>query len=429
MSTVTIGRNIDHQNSITQILLASMIGTTIEFFDFYVFATAAALLFPVLFFPKGDPTVALLSSFAIFSAAFFARPLGSIIFGHYGDKLGRKVTLVAALLTMGISTVLIGFLPTYETIGWYAPLLLTLCRFGQGLGLGGEWGGAVLLATENAPKEKRGWYAMFPQLGAPAGLILSAGTFWFMWNFLSESQRFEWGWRIPFIASIILVIIGLWVRLSISETPEFKKAVEHAERVKIPLIDVFVKYPRALFLGSFAGMTTFVLFYLCSAYLLSYSTHHLNLTFGQALEIQMVGAIFFGLLIPFSGKISDRIGRRTLMIWVTIFIGLFSFSMPYLLDAGVFGSFILSAVGLGLMGLTYGPIGAALASPFPTTIRYTGASMTFNLAGIVGASFAPYIAETLVQNFGTAYIGYYLLLCSFISLTCFVGFTDKEISR
>lgn len=429
MSTVTIERNIDHQNSITQILLASMIGTTIEFFDFYVFATAAALLFPVLFFPKGDPTVALLSSFAIFSAAFFARPLGSIIFGHYGDKLGRKVTLVAALLTMGISTVLIGFLPTYETIGWYAPLLLTLCRFGQGLGLGGEWGGAVLLATENAPKEKRGWYAMFPQLGAPAGLILSAGTFWFMWNFLSESQRFEWGWRIPFIASIILVIIGLWVRLSISETPEFKKAVEHAERVKVPLIDVFAKYPRALFLGSFAGMTTFVLFYLCSAYLLSYSTHHLNLTFGQALEIQMVGAVFFGLLIPFSGKISDRIGRRTLMIWVTIFIGLFSFSMPYLLDAGVFGSFILSAVGLGLMGLTYGPIGAALASPFPTTIRYTGASMTFNLAGIVGASFAPYIAETLVQNFGTAYIGYYLLLCSFISLTCFVGFTDKEISR
>ena len=215
---------------------------------------------------------------------------------------------------------------------------------------------------------------MFPQLGAPAGLILSAGTFWFMWNFLSESQRFEWGWRIPFIASVILVIIGLWVRLSISETPEFKKAVEHAERVKVPLIDVFVKYPRALFLGSFAGMTTFVLFYLCSAYLLSYSTHHLNLTFGQALEIQMVGAVFFGLLIPFSGKISDRIGRRTLMIWVTI-------------------------------------------------------SMTFNLAGIVGASFAPYIAETLVQNFGTAYIGYYLLLCSFISLTCFVGFTDKEISR
>ena len=429
MSTTTIEQNVQRKNSVGQILLASMIGTTIEFFDFYVFATAAALLFPLLFFPKGDPTVALLSSFAIFSAAFFARPLGSIVFGHYGDKLGRKVTLVAALLTMGISTVLIGFLPTYESIGWYAPLLLTLCRFGQGLGLGGEWGGAVLLATENAPKEKRGWYAMFPQLGAPIGLILSAGTFWFMWNFLSESQRYQWGWRIPFLASIILIIIGLWVRLSISETPEFKKAIERAERVKVPLIDVFFKYPRALFLGTFAGMTTFVLFYLCSAYLLSYSTHHLGLSFGQALEIQMLGAVFFGVLIPFSGKISDRIGRRTLMIWVTVFIGLFSFVMPYLLNAGVSGTFILSAVGLGLMGLTYGPIGAALASPFPTAIRYTGASMTFNLAGIVGASFAPYIAETLVQNFGTTYIGYYLLLCSFISLTCFIGFTDKEISH
>lgn len=428
MSTIATQRNGKTTNSVGQILLASVIGTTIEFFDFYVFATAAALLFPALFFPKGDPTVALLSSFAIFSAAFFARPLGSIIFGHYGDKVGRKVTLVAALLTMGISTVLIGFLPTYESIGWIAPLLLTLCRFGQGLGLGGEWGGAVLLATENAPKEKRGWYAMFPQLGAPIGLVLSAGTFWLMWNFLDESQRYQWGWRIPFLSSIILIIIGLWVRLSISETPEFKQAIERQERVKVPMIDVFLKYSRTLFLGTFAGMTTFVLFYLVSAYLLSYSAHHLNLSFGEALEVQMVGAITFGLIIPFAGKISDKIGRRRLMILVTIFIGLFSFVVPYLLNNGISGVFGLSIIGLGLMGLTYGPIGAALASPFPTAIRYSGASMTFNLAGIVGASFAPYIAESLVQNFGVAYIGYYLLACSFISLICFVGFTDEEIS-
>ena len=428
MSTSSVNHEGQAKNSVGQILLASLIGTTIEFFDFYVFATAAALLFPVLFFPKGDPTVALLSSFAIFSAAFFARPLGSVIFGHYGDKIGRKVTLVAALLTMGVSTVLIGFLPTYETIGWLAPLLLTLCRFGQGLGLGGEWGGAVLLATENAPKEKRGWYAMFPQLGAPIGLILSAGTFWLMWNFLDESQRYSWGWRIPFIASIVLIVIGLWVRLSISETPEFKQAIEREERVKVPIIDVFTKYSRTLFLGTFAGMTTFVLFYLVTAYLLSYSSHHLKLSFGEALEVQMIGAVAFGILIPFAGKISDYIGRRKLMILVTIFIGLFSFVVPYLLDGGVWGVFGLSILGLGLMGLTYGPIGAALASPFPTAIRYSGASMTFNLAGIVGASFAPYIAETLVQNFGVKYIGYYLLASSFISLLCFVGFTDKEIS-
>ncbi|EJF90679.1 MFS transporter [Bartonella tamiae] len=416
------------KNSIAHVLLASLIGTTIEFFDFYVFATAAALIFPVIFFPKGDPSVALLSSFAVFAAAFFARPLGSIIFGHFGDKIGRKATLVAALLTMGISTILIGFLPTYATIGWLAPLLLTLCRFGQGIGLGGEWGGAVLLATENAPPKKRGWYAMFPQLGAPIGLILSSGTFWLMWNFLNESQRMSWGWRIPFIASLILIAVGLWVRLSIKETPEFQKTIDRQERVKVPMIEVFFKYPRALFLGTFAGMTTFVLFYLFSAYLLSYSTNHLSLSFNKALEVQMLGAVFFALLIPFAGKISDRIGRRLLMIWVTIFIGAFSFAVPYFLDRGLLGVFTLSVVGLGLMGLTYGPIGAALASPFPTAIRYSGASMTFNLAGIVGASFAPYIAETLVQNFGTAYIGYYLLLSAFISLTCFIGFTDKEIS-
>lgn len=415
-------------NSTGQVLLASMIGTTIEFFDFYVFATAAALVFPKLFFADGNTDLALLKSFLIFGAAFIARPFGSFIFGHFGDKVGRKATLVAALLTMGISTVLIGFLPTYATIGWWAPFLLTLCRFGQGLGLGGEWGGAVLLATENAPPEKRGWYAMFPQLGAPIGLILSAGAFWLMWNVLDSEQLHAWGWRIPFIASILLIVVGLWVRMSISETPEFQKAIEREERVKIPMFDVFVKYPRALILGTFAGMTTFVLFYIFTAYLLSYATKHMGLAFDEALEVEIIGAIFFGLLIPFSGKISDRIGRRKLMIWVTIFIGLFSFSVPYLLDCGIWGIFALSMIGLGLMGLTYGPIGAALASPFPTAIRYSGASMTFNLAGIVGASFAPYISEYLVQNYGTPYLGYYLLCSAIISLICFMIFTNKEIS-
>lgn len=418
------------QNSTAKILLASLIGTTIEFFDFYVFATAAALLFPELFFPNTDPIAARLASFAIFSAAFFARPLGSLIFGHFGDKIGRKTTLVAALLTMGISTVLIGMLPTYATIGWLAPLLLTLCRFGQGVGLGGEWGGAVLLATENAPPEKRGWYAMFPQLGAPIGLILSAGTYWLLWTFLDEQQRIDWGWRIPFLASIVLIIIGLWVRLSISETPAFQKAIERAERVKIPMIDVFMKYSRTLFLGTFAGMTTFLLFYLFTAYLLSYTTKRMGLPFTQALEIEIAGAIFFGMLIPFAGRISDYIGRRNLMIIVTILIGLFSFAVPYLLNGSVWGVFVLSITALGLMGLTYGPIGAALASPFPTAIRYSGASITFNLAGIVGASFAPYIAETLMMRFNDAsYIGYYLLLCAFISLCCFVGFTKEEIDH
>lgn len=427
-----------HKNSVWQILLASLIGTTIEFFDFYVFATAAALLFPALFFPKelqenGD--FALILSFLIFAAAFFARPFGSIIFGHLGDKIGRKSTLVAALLTMGISTVTIGFLPTYNTeiagwkVAWLAPLLLTLCRFGQGIGLGGEWGGAVLLATENAPANKRGWYAMFPQLGAPIGLFLSAGTFWLMWHFLNDAQRHDWGWRLPFLASIVLIIVGLWVRLSISETPEFKKAIEKQEHVRVPIFEVFRKYSRIVLLGSFAGMTTFLLFYLFSAYLLAHTTVHLKYSFITALEVEIVGAVFFGLLIPFAGKISDYLGRRRLMIWVTAFIAVFSFSVGPLMNYGLTGAFILSIVGLSLMGLTYGPIGAALASPFPVTIRYSGASMTFNLAGILGAAFAPTIAEWLYQNYNANYIGYYLFISAVISLICFLSFTDEEISN
>ncbi|WP_412058415.1 MFS transporter [Bartonella sp. DGB2] len=417
------------KSSISTILLASLIGTTIEFFDFYVFATAAALVFPKLFFPSENTNLALLQSFLIFGAAFFARPFGSIIFGHFGDKAGRKSTLIAALLTMGISTVIIGFLPTYENAGWWAPFFLTLCRLGQGLGLGGEWGGAVLLAVENAPPEKRDWYAIFPQLGAPIGLILSAGTYWLMWNSLTPDELHNWGWRIPFIASAVLILVGLWVRFSIAETPAFQKAMACNERVKVPAIDIFIKHPRALFLGTFAGMTVFVLFYLFTAYLLSYSTHHLHLEFDKALEIEIIGSFFLGLFIIFGGKLCEKIGRRLFMIWATVLTGLFSFSVPFLLTAGYGGIMALSICGLSIMGLTYAPIGATLTSPFPTAVRYTGASITFNLAGIAGASIAPYIAEYLVQNFGPAYIGYYLLLSSFISLLCFVGFTNDEISN
>lgn len=432
----TASSNSTTKNSIGKVLLASLIGTTIEFFDFYVFAIAAALFFPDIFFAKGDAlnpdanTLAVLSSFAIFSAAFFARPLGAIIFGHYGDKIGRKATLVAALLTMGISTVIIGCLPTYKDIGWFAPLLLTLCRFGQGIGLGGEWGGAVLLATENAPPEKRGWYAMFPQLGAPIGLILSAGLFWAMITVLDMEQIYNWGWRIPFIASIILIVVGLWVRLSISETPQFKAAIEREERVKVPMVDVFTKHLRTLLLGTFAGMTTFVLFYLFTAYLLTYSQKNAGLSFTQALEVEIAGAVFFALFIPFAGRISDIVGRRRLMIYVTIFIALFSFTVPYFLSQGIWGLFAVSIIGLSLMGLTYGPIGAVLASPFPTNIRYSGASMTFNLAGILGGSFAPFIATLLVDKFNNlAYLGYYLCLSAIISLIAFIAFKDKEISQ
>ncbi len=390
-------------NSPFKVLLASLIGTTIEFFDFYVYATAAVLVFPTLFFPSSDATSALLQSFATFSIAFFARPIGAMVFGHFGDVIGRKATLVAALLTMGISTVVIGLLPPYAQIGVAAPALLALCRFGQGLGLGGEWGGAVLLATENAPPGKRSWYGMFPQLGAPVGLLLSSGAFWILLQNISQEDFLTWGWRVPFLASIALILIGLWVRFSITETPEFQQAKEKEERVKVPLTRIFARHKRSLLLGSFVGLVTFVLFYIGSAWLLSFNVKTRHIPFIEALEIQLVGSVAFGLFIPISAKLAEKFGRRQVLIATTVLIGLFSFSLPVLLAGSDSAIFVFSALAMALMGLTYGLIGTALAAPFPTEVRYTGSSLTFNFAGIFGASLAPYAATWLYSNYGAVY--------------------------
>jgi MFS family permease len=254
------------RNSTKRILLASLAGTTIEFFDFYIYATAAVLVFPKLFFPSTDPTSAKLLSFTTFALAFFARPLGAALFGHFGDRKGRKATLVGALMTMGPSTVAIGLLPTYQSIGIMAPILLAVFRFGQGLGLGGEWGGAVLLATENAPEGKKAWFGMFPQLGAPIGFLLSSATFLILSKSLSDEQFLHFGWRIPFIASAVLVFVGLYVRLKITETPDFLKIMEKNERVSVPLADVFVKHTKAIILGTIITITTFLLFYLMTVF-------------------------------------------------------------------------------------------------------------------------------------------------------------------
>ena len=405
-------------NSPARVLLASLVGTTIEFFDFYVYATAAVLVFPTLFFPNSDPTTALLASFATFSIAFFARPLGAVVFGHYGDRIGRKTTLVAALLTMGISTVIIGLLPTYEQIGVIAPLLLALCRFGQGFGLGGEWGGAVLLATENAPEGKRSWYGMFPQLGAPVGLFLSSGIFWLLLHVISQEALLSWGWRIPFVASILLIAVGLWVRLSITETPAFQKAIDKHERVAVPVAALFRHHKRSLVLGTFVALATFVLFYIGSAYLLSYNVKVLKLPFLDALEIQILGSVLFGLFIPVAGKLAERFGRREILIGVTVLIGLFSFFLGPLLTSGETNVIVFVVIAMALMGVTYGLIGTALAAPFPTNVRYTGSSITFNFAGIFGASLAPYIATYLQATYGMTYVGYYLAAAAVITLAC-----------
>jgi metabolite-proton symporter len=415
-------------NSPRTVLFASLIGTTIEFFDFYIYATAAMLVFPKLFFPSGDPTAATLQSLATFAIAFFARPVGSAVFGHYGDRIGRKATLVAALLTMGISTVLIGLLPSYAAIGTLAPLLLALCRFGQGLGLGGEWGGAVLLATENAPPGKRAWYGMFPQLGAPIGFFLSGGIFLALSETLTDEQFFSFGWRIPFLASALLVAVGLYVRLKITETPVFQKVLDKNERVKVPAVTVISEHGRVLVLGTVIALATFVLFYLMTVFALSWGTSALGYSRPQFLLLQLFAVLFFALTIPFSAVMADRYGRRPTMILVSAAIGLFG-----LLMAPMFGSgsavqvALFLALGMGLMGMTYGPLGTLLSELFPAEVRYTGSSLTFNLGGILGASLAPYIATWLATNYGLSYVGYYLSLAALLTLIALL-FTGKSKS-
>ena len=392
-----------------RVLLASLVGTTIEFFDFYIYATAAVLVFPHLFFPPGDPASATLQSFATFALAFIARPFGSALFGHFGDRVGRKATLVAALLTMGISTVVIGLLPTYGQVGILAPLLLALCRLGQGVGLGGEWGGAVLLATENAPPGKRAWYGMFPQLGAPIGFLLSTGVFLALTHWMSDAAFLAWGWRIPFLASAVLVMVGLWVRLSISETPDFQRAIAREERVRLPMLTAVRDHPFALFGGTLALVATFVLFYLMTVFALSWGTSKLGYTREHFLLLQMLGVLFFAFTIPLSALYADRFGRRNAMIVATLLIIAFGFVFAPLLQSGSdWGVLAFLALGLGAMGLTYGPCGTILAEMFPTTVRYTGASLAFNLAGILGASPAPYIATRLGERYGLASVGWYL---------------------
>jgi len=412
----------DALNSPGRILLASLIGTTIEFFDFYIYATAAVIIFPKLFFPGADPTSAILQSFATFAIAFFARPIGAAIFGHFGDRIGRKATLVAALMTMGLSTVAIGLLPTYASVGVVAPLLLALCRLGQGLGLGGEWGGAVLLATENAPPGKSAWYGMFPQLGAPIGFICATGSFLILDSLMSDAQFFAFGWRIPFIASALLVFMGLYIRLRISETPAFRKAIEKQERVQVPFVSIFARHKLALLCGTFAALATFVLFYLMTVFALSWGTTKLGFSRDQFLPLQMIGVVFFGLTIPLSAVLADRFGRRRTLLWTTVGIAVFGFLLAPLFGSGSWlGSLAFFVIGLSLMGFTYGPLGTALAEMFPTAVRYTGASLTFNLGGIVGASLAPYAATWLATEKGLAYVGYYLSVSALITVLALIG--------
>lgn len=409
-------------NPVRRVLLASLAGTTIEFFDFYTYANAAVLVFPRLFFPAADPAAALMQSLATFAIAFFARPVGSALFGHFGDRIGRKATLVAALLTMGFSTVAIGLLPVYADIGALAPALLALFRFGQGIGLGGEWGGAVLLAIENAPQGRRGWFGMFPQLGAPIGFLLSGGVFFLLSAMLSDAEFFAWGWRIPFVSSAVLVLVGLWVRLRIAETPAFREAMAARQRVAVPIAEVARRHAGTLLLGTLMGTVTFALFYLMTVFAQGWAISQFKVPRSTYLQVQMFAVLFFAFFIPLSGRLADLYGGRRTMVAVTVGIVAYGLAFGPLMGSGSpLQLALFLSIGMALMGSTYGPVGSVLAHLYPTPVRYTGLSLSFNLAGILGGSLSPYLATWLAKAFGVQVVGYYLACVAAVTLAALVA--------
>jgi MFS family permease len=439
-------------NPRARVIVASLIGTSIEFYDFYVYATAAVLVFPALFFPAQAPATALLSSFAVFGAAFIGRPLGSILFGHFGDRVSRKGTLIASLLTMGIATFAIGLLPSASTPGWsvLAPTLLVIFRFAQGIGLGGEWSGAALLATENAPAGKRAIFGTFPQLGAPIGFIIANLLFLVLNLTLPVDAFAAWGWRIPFLASAVLVIIGLYVRFRLVEAPAFTKVIESGAVAKVPLGRLFRTSWRQLILGTFIMLATYVLFYLMTTFTLTYGTTAktagdaaaaakaagkpfvagafvpgLGYTRTQFLVMLIIGVVFFGIFTLVAGPLAERFGRRAMLSVVTAGIIVFGLLFVPLSGGGIVGVLAWLIIGMSLMGLTFGPMGAELPELFATNVRYTGSGVSYNVSSILGAAVAPYIAVAL----WTAGNGNIFLVGLYLSLAGVLTFIALRLSR
>ena len=403
----------------SRILTASLAGTAVEFYDFYIYATAAALVFGPLFFPEQSPAAQIALSFLTFGIAFFARPVGAVVFGHFGDRIGRKSTLVASLMLMGASTLAIAFLPTYATAGWIAPALLCVLRFGQGFGLGGEWGGAALLAVENAP---RGWEARFgsaPQLGAPVGFLAANGLFLVLGRWLSEDDFLSWGWRVPFLLSAVLVVLGLWVRLRISETPQFREALEHAAPPAVPFTELFRRHTGAVLAGSAGAIACFAIFYLATAFALSFGTKQLGYPRESFLEVQLAANCFLALGIVLAAIHADRKGARTTLAMgamATVLIGL-AFG-PGLASGSLWVVLATLSTALFVMGFVYGPLGGWLPTLFPPLVRYSGVSVAFNVGGIVGGALTPFAAQTLASGGAVKLIG---LLISAAGLLTLVG--------
>jgi len=370
-----------------------------------------------VFFPAGSPTAQLLSAFATFAIAFIARPFGSAIFGHFGDRIGRKSSLVASLLIMGVCTTAIGLLPGYAQIGYWAPLFLCILRFGQGFGLGGDWGGAALLAIENAPSSRRAWFGMFPQLGAPVGFIAANGLFLALAASMGNAEFQRWGWRVPFLMSAVLVFVGLYVRLKLTETRVFAEAKSREQLARVPLGVLIRQYGLQTLLGTLAMVACYAIFYLSTVFSLGYGTTVLNFTRQQFLLLQCFTILGLLVAIPISARLADRFGRRPVLLAGLALAALSGFLFGPMLGSGSTGLIALFFfVELFVMGVIFAPMGAYLPELFPTQVRYTGASLTYNLGGILGASFAPYVAQRLAIEGGLGWVGAYLTACSLVSL-------------
>ena len=424
------------RDSVKTVIAASMVGTAIEFYDFYAYGTAAANYFPKVFFgDTTNPTVALLASLLTFAIAFIARPLGSLVFGHFGDRMGRKTTLVVSLLTMGIATFLIGCLPTYNQWGVAAVAVLCLCRFVQGIGLGGEWSGAALVATENAPEDKRALYGSFPELGAPIGFFLSNGTYCLLETFNDNDAMLAWGWRVPFLLSSILVIVGLVVRVQMEETPIFRMAQEQKKVVKSPLTEVFKKSWKEVIQATFLVAVTYTLFYTLATWSLAWGTKtveqgggNLGFTNQEYLLMLMIAVCVFAAFIVISCVNADKFGRKRVIIISSCCLIAFALLFPFLLDPAVVGqrnfatNLLFLCIGFALMGTAFGPIGAFLPELFDANVRYSGSGIGYNLAAIVGAAFVPTIATWLSHHWGVHSVGLYLgvmaLCCLIAVLSC-----------
>ena len=426
------------RNDPFKVALASMVGTAIEFFDYYIYAAAAVLVFNTQFFHSGDPLSDDLLSLSTLALAFFARPIGSALFGHFGDKIGRKKTLVASLVLMGGSPVVIGLLPTYSQIGIWAPILLCICRVGQGIGLGGEWGGAALVATENAPEGKRAWYGTFPQLGAPIGLFVANATFFLVSYFWGQQALVEWAWRIPFISSLALVLVGLYVRLTLHESHVFIEAEEKGKKLKAPVSVVFTKHFKPMVIGTFIMVATYSLFYIMTAFAQAYSRTPATLSeagYPMGLGIPantftgllLMSAIVFAIFISISGLYADKIGRRKWLIWTTVSILIFALCMPLFLGNGTPTSvFAFLVIGMALMGMTFGPMAALLPELFPTEVRYSGASLAYNIASIIGATIAAMISLKINALYGLMGVGIYLAINAFLTLLALLASKETK---